>query len=88
MMSACTVTSRPVVGSSATSSSGPGRDGAGDHHPLAHAAGELAGILFQNRIGPADTDHVEKLAGAVSRVPRAGLAGSAGPPRRAGRRWS
>ena len=41
---ACTVTSRAVVGSSATTRDGLAGDGHGDHHPLAQPAGELVGI--------------------------------------------
>ena len=49
------VTSRAVVGSSAISSRGPHRQSAGDHHPLAHAAGELMGVRARGplRVGNA-----------------------------------
>ena len=42
---AWTVTSRAVVGSSAISSDGSQGQGHGDHGPLAHAPGELVGVI-------------------------------------------
>ncbi len=80
------VTSRAVVGSSGSSSLGPGHDGGGDHGPLQHSAGELVGILAiharrvrqlhcrQGRQGP-----------LPPRLPGRGLCGPAAPPPPAGR---
>ena len=44
---ACTVTSSAVVGSSANSSGRAAGEGDGDHHSLAHAAGQLVRVLVE-----------------------------------------
>jgi hypothetical protein len=50
------VTSRAVAGSSASSSLGVAREGDGDHHALAHTAGELVRVVLDpaGRLGDAD----------------------------------
>ena len=50
-ISACTVTSSAVVGSSAISRSGAAGERDGDHHALAHAAGELVRVVAHAPLG-------------------------------------
>ena len=66
----CTVTSSAVVGSSAISTSGLQRQRHGDHHALAHAAGQLVRILLQPALGLGDAHRLQRLDGAL-RAPRA-----------------
>ena len=40
----------------------------GDHHTLAHTAGELVGIVIQARFGPGNADHLEELHGPLARL--------------------
>ena len=63
------VTSSAVVGSSAISNLRVTCQGDGDHHPLAHSAGKLVGVVFQaaRRIGNANK---LQQALAARRVPR------------------
>ena len=57
IISFCTLTSRAVVGSSARIRDGA-VDGAGDHQPLEHPAGELKGYFFNRTSGgPAAAAH-------------------------------
>ena len=62
------VTSRAVVGSSASSSLGLQRERDGDHHALAHAAGELVRVVLDaaGRLG--DADQLQELDGALDGV--------------------
>ena len=58
------VTSSAVVGSSAISSCGIAGERHGDHHALAHAAGELVRILERAALGRGDAhaaQHVHRL---------------------------
>ena len=55
------VTSRPVVGSSAISSSGPQRDRHGDHHALRHAAGELMWICLKPTFRLGNVNQLQQL---------------------------
>ena len=66
-ISACTVTSSAVVGSSATRSCGRQGDGAGDDDPLAHAAGEGVRIIKSAARGGGDAHEVEHSHGLAPR---------------------
>jgi hypothetical protein len=70
MITACVVTSRPVVGSSAISSAGLAGQRDRDHDALAHAAGhfERIGLGAPRRVGDADgAQHLDGCAGASFR---------------------
>jgi hypothetical protein len=47
---------------------GPAGDGHGDHHPLAHAAGELVGVVVQALAGVGDGDLGEQVARGGARL--------------------
>ena len=59
------VTSSAVVGSSAISSFGLQAQRHGDHHALAHAAGELVRIVVHARFGVGDVHQPQHLDGAL-----------------------
>ena len=61
------VTSSAVVGSSAMISFGLQASADGDHHALAHAAGELVRILLEPALAVGDADQLEQLDRARSR---------------------
>ncbi len=65
---ACTVTSSAVVGSSANSSVGPHAKRDGDHHPLAHAAGQLVRVLPEASRRLGDLDVAEQPLGGLHRL--------------------
>ena len=71
---AWTVTSSAVVGSSAMSTSRIQRQGRGDHHALAHAAGELVRVVPDPVGGPRHLDQVEQLDRPAARVAAADAA--------------
>ena len=83
---ACTVTSSAVVGSSAISSDGIVGDRHGDHHALAHAAGELVRVLPGPLLRLRDADEVEQLDGPRHRLALATSPGASGSSRRSGGR--
>ena len=86
-MLAWVVTSSAVVGSSAISSAGLAGQRHGDHHPLAHAAGELEGIGVQP-LARARGCRRGRAPRRRARRPRACRpCGAAGSSRRSGRRW-
>ena len=60
-ISACTVTSSAVVGSSATSSGGSQRQRLGDHRPLPLAARQLVRVRVDAPLGIGDLDQLEQL---------------------------
>ena len=61
------VTSSAVVGSSAMMQLRIAGEPDRDHHPLAHAAGELMRILFQPRARVGDADQLQQLDRARAR---------------------
>ena len=67
---ACTVTSSAVVGSSAMRTFGIAGERHRDHHPLAHAAGQLVRILVETR-APARRSALRIAPGSPRRAPRA-----------------
>ena len=86
MISACTVTSRAVVGSSAISSAGPAGQRHGDPDPLALAAGELVRVGAHDALRVGKADPLAQLLGGDAR-PSAGrgLGADATARRSAGR---
>ena len=68
MICAWIETSSAVVGSSATIRRGLGAQRERDHHPLAHAAGELVRIVVDALLGARDADLLQELERARARA--------------------
>ena len=85
-ISACTVTSSAVVGSSATSSVGIERQRLGDHRPLALPARQLVRVGVDPPLRLRDLDELEQLDGPPAGQPAATSTGGCAASRRSGTR--
>ncbi len=82
------VTSSAVVGSSAMMQLGVAGQRHGDHHALAHAAGQLVRVLLQPPLRLGDADQAEQLDGPLVVLRRAACRDAPPASRSAGARWS